>query len=524
MIFEDPIKTLCAEIPAGWVYNPFDSTLTDFVFVRWDRPEELMVVHVRRASVPASRPDEEWVEKIRSEIGAANAFMDRTSNHGRAVAADFKPKGGIIQRVGFVRGPHVELIIEQRSTEPATQDPWSPLDKVILTSVSDANLEMHGDFGPEELNNSVKAANAAFEKNDDAAIVDALQQSIKIGTSAWLQSMATPENALEINASVRAAQAMAHLGLFAGNPFLLRDADFVLRRAQHSLEASGLGTDWAQELGMQISEMLKSIWSELLEQTDTKNNSMISPILALRERGFRLAHAAANAFEARDSENAYSFAVAAVDDLLSLISFLRGNRSQEIPEEIAAHLSEQGITDQEGQRNAIQKAREALLFPALNMAFQIRSCCALERHDSAGALETAAVHELLARLIFDENQEDAGTVLNYVLTMMDFAGSAALLSDNDKLDEATHRLDEAARILDTISDRRSGNDVWIRNHKRQIEGSLQAIDSSLQAAKQSGTTLLESNISALHSQFQSIAARFQEAAAKAIPPAAHAES
>jgi len=251
---------------------------------------------------------------------------------------------------------------------------------------------------------------------------------------------------------------------------------------------------------------------------------MISPILALRERGFRLAHAAANAFEARDSGNAYNFAVAAVDDLLSLISFLRGNRSQEIPEEIAAHLSEQGIADQEGQRNAIQKAREALLFPALNMAFQIRSCCALERQDSAGALEAAAVHAPLARLIFDENQEDAGTVLSYALTMMDFAGSAALLSDNDKLDEATHRLDEAARILDTISDRRSGNDIWIRNHKRQIEGSLQAIDSSRKAAKQSGAALLESNISALHSQFQSIAARFQEAVAKTIPPAAHAES
>jgi hypothetical protein len=515
MIFEDPIKTLCTEVPAGWVYNPFDSTLTDFVFVRWDRPEELMVVHVRRASVPAGRPDEEWVEKIRSETGAASALMDRTSNHGRAVAADFKPKGGIAQRVGFVRGPHVELVIEQRSAAPATQDAWSPMDTVILTSVSNANLEMQGDFGPEELNNSVKVANAAFEKNDDVAIVDALQQSIKIGTSAWLQSMAMPERALEINASVRAAQAMAHLGLFGGNPFLLRDADFVLRRAQHSLEAAGLETDWAQELSMQIFEMLKSIWSELLEQTDTKNDSMISPILALRERGFRLTHAAANAFEARDSEHAYNFALAAVDDILSLISFLRGNRSQEIPDEIAAHLSKQGITDQDSQRNAIQKAREALLFPALNMAFQIRSCCALERQDTVGALETAAVHAPVARLIFDENQEDAGAVLNYVLTMMDFAGSAALLSDTDKLDEATHRLDEAARILDTINDRKSVSDVWLRNHKRQIEGSLRAIDSSRQAAKQGGASLLESKISALHSQFQRIADRFQEAVAKA---------
>ncbi len=39
----------------------------------------------------------------------------------------------------------------------------------------------------------------------------------------------------------------------------------------------------------------------------------------------------------------------AVDDLLSLIAFFGKIRPQEIPEEIVAHLNEQGITDKDQQ-------------------------------------------------------------------------------------------------------------------------------------------------------------------------------
>ena len=69
MIFKDPIQTIQTEIPAGWAYDPFNSTLTDFVFSRWDQPQDMIAVHVRRASVPAGRPDEEWIQKIRAETG-----------------------------------------------------------------------------------------------------------------------------------------------------------------------------------------------------------------------------------------------------------------------------------------------------------------------------------------------------------------------------------------------------------------------------------------------------------------------
>jgi hypothetical protein len=518
MIFNDPIRTIQAEIPAGWVYDPFNSTLTDFVFSRWDQPQEMIAVHVRRATIPSSQPDVEWVRKISAETKGNATLVDLLSDHGRAVVAEFKSNRGWVQRVAFVRGPHVELVVEQRSALQIAQNIWEPLERAVRTAASDANLEPPEDGGPEEFNKSVQEVNQAFEKDDHHAIENALKKSIDLGRSAWLRSMAMPDRALEVNAAVRVAQAMMHLGLFTGEPSQVRDAEFLLRRAQHSLEAAELETDWAQELEGQISETLKSIWSGLLQPSEPESSENMFPILSLRERGFRSASSAAKAFEDGDFENALSMAGAAVDDILSLIAFLRQNRTQEIPEDIVAHLSEQGIADKEQQIDAIQKAREALLFPPLNMAVQIRYCCALERRDVEAATESVAVRAPLAQLIFDSNPEDTGTALNLALAMMDCAGAAAFHTDGAKLDEAARCLDEAGRILGSIDGRQGGNNFWIRYHKNQLAAALNALGRSLAIAEQEKASFVVQDLSALCSRFQTISSIFQEAAAKAAPP------
>ena len=521
MIFRDPIRTIQVEVPAGWAFDPFNSTLTDFVFSRWDQPHEMLAVHVRRASIPSGQPDEEWIAKIRSETGETASFTDLPSDYGRAVAAEFKSNRGWMQRVAFVRGPRVEMVIEQRSARQAEQNVWSALERAVRTAASAVNLDLPEDFGPEEFSRSVEAVNSAFEKDDHHEVENALQKSIDIGTSAWLHSMATPDRALEINAAVRVAQATAHLGLFTGKPFLVRNADFLLRRAQHSLEAAGIKASWAQELGEQISEALRGVWAELLDSTDQEGNAKMSPIVSLRERGFRSTNAAARALEAHDFENALALSEIAVDDILSLIAFLRQNRAQEIPEEIAAHLSEQGITDKEQQKDAIQNARETLLFPPLNMAVQIRHCCALEIGDIEAAAETVAVRVPLAKLILDSNPEDASMGLNLAMAMMDCAGAAALQPDPVTLDEASRWLDEAIRILDTLGKRPcsdGGDDSyagWTHYHKNQTDAALKAFDRSLAAAEQDKAALVAQSLSALRSRFQTVAAQFQKAAAKA---------
>lgn len=248
----------------------------------------------------------------------------------------------------------------------------------------------------------------------------------------------------------------------------------------------------------------------MVEPSDPDKSEPPSPILVARERGFRLTQASAKAFDVQDFENAYSLAGGGVDDLLSLIAFLRRNRPQDVPEEIAMHLSEQGITDPENQKDAIQKAREILLFPPLNIASQIRYCCALERRDPDGALEAVAVLVPVARLLYDANATDTGTVLNLVLALMDNAGAFVLPNDDEKLNQAAHCLDEATRLLDTLGNLRCENDDWIRYHSRQIEGSLNAIDRALAAARQNNSPVLEAGLNTLRSQFLIIAGRFKD--------------
>jgi len=516
MIFEDPIRTIRVELPAGWSYDYFNSSLTDFVFTRWNLQEALVIVHVRRASVAESQPDEQWIEQIRAESGNEAPLVDMTSNHGRAVAATFTPQKGLSQRVAFVRGPKVELIIEQRGSEPGAQNPWVPLEKAVLTVSSDANRDLGLNRGRVEFNQFIEKANAAFEKKDTPAVIDALEEAVRTGVCAWLRSLSSPDNVPEINAAVRVAQTMAQLGHFTGGPYLPRDAEYVLRRAQCSLQDAGSMTESSSELGREISEAMESVMSESLEPGDSDSGEPLSPILVARERAFRLAQAAEKAFDAQDIENASSLAEAAADGLLSLISFFRQSRSRDIPEEIMAQMASQGITDLESQRDAIQNAREAMLLPPLNAALQIQYCCALDRKNANRALESTTVLVSVAQLVFNTVPDDAGPALNLALALMDGTGALALTHDEDKLELAAHCLDEANQVLDALGDKRCANNGWIRYHEHQIEGTRQAISGAMETAGQKDDPKLETSLRTLHSQYESLAGRFRETFASSL--------
>ena len=218
MIFEDPIQTIRVELPASWSYDSFNSSLTDLVFTRWDRQEVLLIIHVRRASVDENQLDDQWIKQIRTEAGEKDPLIDMTSNHGRAVAATFTPGRGISQRVAFLRGPNVELVIEQRGSETGADNPWAPLEKAVLTASSDANRELKENLGRAEFNQCVEKANAAVAKKDIPAVIDALGEAMRIGVYSWLRSLSSPDGMPEINAAVRAAQTLFQLG----RPELLR--------------------------------------------------------------------------------------------------------------------------------------------------------------------------------------------------------------------------------------------------------------------------------------------------------------
>ena len=179
-IFKDPINSLAFEIPAGWACDLLYSTMTDFFFARWDRPEEMLVVHLRRACVAEDQSDDQWVEKIREEVGGKAPLFDIDSPNGRVVGADFVSEQGMTQRVAFLRGAHVDIAVEQRNADMESSDTWKALTRAIKSAVSEANKPQTGDYGPTAFNKTIEEANRAFEKKDYAGVVEHLNDAIKI--------------------------------------------------------------------------------------------------------------------------------------------------------------------------------------------------------------------------------------------------------------------------------------------------------------------------------------------------------
>jgi hypothetical protein len=504
MFFEDPMKAVSLELPPGWAYNPFDSSLTDFVFIRWDRPGDMIVVHVRPASMAQEEPDEKWIERIHSEVGDKASISDMVSGSGRAISAEFSSGKGMIQRVAFIRGARVELVIEQRCMEMESYELWAPLDRVVRTVSSFVNVKKPEEISAAEFNQAIESANAAFKQKEYDAVVKALEHAIEVGTSAWLYSLAPPTSNPEIHAAVRVAQAMVHLAGFNANPSLPRNAESILRRTQRSLEGAGPGPETAQPLLREISGALESIMAELVEGTEPNAGPSVSPILAMRERGFRLANAAGSAFDSGDLGSSKYFSELAVDDLLSLIALLRRSQPQEIPEEIVQQLVEQGIKDPAAQRDTIQKAREALLFPPLNMCLQIGYCCAVEQPnmDPSNAVDILVP---LAELLSDLNPADPGITVNFALSLMDRVGVLALQAGIGYLEQAEQCLRKADRLLNHVKGQHVPIDGWTRYHARQNERTLRAMDHAIEKSGED-----RERLQSVRSRIESMAAQIRE--------------
>ncbi len=194
--FQRSDSTIQTEIPAGWVFDPFNSTLTDFVFSRWDQPQEMIAVHVRRASVPRG-PAGRRVDRENPAEPGRRSLKDLSSTPG-PLSRPIRVQPGMGAARGFRAGPAGRMVVEQRSSLQTAQNVWEPLERAVRTAVSDANLELPEEVGPEEFNRSVQAVNRAFEKDDPDEIEIAIQKSIAVGISTWLHSMAMPDRALEI--------------------------------------------------------------------------------------------------------------------------------------------------------------------------------------------------------------------------------------------------------------------------------------------------------------------------------------
>ena len=510
MLFEDPIRTISVELPAGWTYSFFESTLTDFYFTRWDRPSEIVGVHVRPASVSQDQPDENWIQQIQSHVGDKVVLTPAGSLTGCALTADFGSGDGPAQRVAFIRGPKVELVVEQRSMEPQTNR-WAPLEEALQTVLSTVNFATFKSPAVDEFNQFMETANEAFAKQDFPAVVTALRQAIEIGTGSWLYSLAPPVNSPDFNAAVRVAQAMMNVSSLTQDPWMQRDAEAVLRRALCTLERMQVSSDETKKMKLELNQTLDMLVSEMLEGTEEKAAGNMSPVIAIRERAFRAAKFAEGAFGGLDFESANNLSGLAVDDLLVILSILRRPQSQpeEIPEEIASHLAGQGITDPVAQIETLRKARESLLFPPLVSSLQLRYSCSLHLGEF-GFSEAANTLLPIALLLHQDNPDDPGIAMQLALAWVFCAGAAALQSGDQAAQDAERHLENANLVLDSIADAHGANTEWIRYHDRHFEGILYTLRRRLALFEEQEDTAEVERMSSLCSRFEKLRVEFRE--------------
>jgi hypothetical protein len=512
MIFEDPIRTITIELPAGWTYNLFESMLTDFYFTRWDRPSEVVGVHVRPASAAQDQPDENWIQQVQTHLGDKAVLTPVGSIAGCAVTADFGSESGPMQRVAFIRGPKVELVVEQRSMEPQANR-WAPLEMALQTVLSTVNFATFKGSGVDEFNQFMESANEAFAKQDFATVVTSLRQAIEIGTGAWLYSLAPPVNSPDFNAAVRVAQAMVNVSSLTQDPLMQRNGEAILRRALCTLERMPGSSDETQKMKLDLSQTLDLMVSEMLEGTEEKASGIISPVIAMRERAFRATKFAEGAFGGLDFENAHSLSGLAVEDLLLLLSMLRRSQPQpeNIPEELASHLADQGITDPAAQSETLQKARESLLFPPLVRSLQLRFSCSLHlgNFDFSEAADTLIP---LAQLLHRNNPDDPGIALCLALAWL-FCAEAALLQSGDQAaQDGEQCLGNAIRVFESISDAHGADMGWIQYHDRHFEGMIHALRRRLALFEEQEDIGESKRMESICSRFEKLSEGFREKA------------
>jgi hypothetical protein len=299
------------------------------------------------------------------------------------------------------------------------------------------------------------------------------------------------------------------LGRFTENPGLLRDAEFILLRVRRTVEESRDKAEPSQELVAEIDETLTDIVTEQLGASAPEEETP-SPILAMRERGFRSTQNAGSALQRQDWEKAADLSGVAVEDLLSLISFLRRSGAALISDEIAAQLAAEGIADVEQQRQVVQHARESILLPPLNAALQIQYCCAIRRQDMEAAMDVVMVLLPLAQFLSGADPENSGIRMNLALASMAASTIAALSGNSADMDDAMRLLDDANRALLGIGALSHADESWILHYAPVLEMIRNAVGRGIEAAETERLEMFQARFAKISEIFQAAVARNQK--------------
>jgi len=261
-VFEDPIRVLHVRLPSGWALDPFSSTLTQLFFAPWNRVDEILMVSVEPARVPAPATDEAWLAAVRDEVTATSDFLDLPSTSGRAVAAEIHAPSGSLERVALVRGPRVDFVLEHNGADSADPQPWATLSAAVLHISSAANTNPGPAFSTAQIHAAVQAGLQAMQAGDGAALLRSFADAVRMSTSSFLRTLTSFDEAAQVATAIEVARILSSFAYVTCQEILLlRDADQVMDRAGRS--AAAIQSSAGQPLAQNVATGLSAIEAEL---------------------------------------------------------------------------------------------------------------------------------------------------------------------------------------------------------------------------------------------------------------------
>lgn len=487
-VFEDPLRALRVELPPGFVFDPFTSTLTDFYFARWNRVEEIVIVYVQPTRASASERDEDWLARVNEEILRKSEVIDLRSPGGCALGAAFYRPDGSVERMVFVRGARVDFAIQHDGADPADADPWGLLSQVVSSAVSLANTNPGRAAAPSEIRGIMATADSAIARGDTKVAIESFRRAVHLGTASWLLTLMRPDDPTHILTALQVARILCRLGQVAYLPGILREAEHIGRRAERSLKEMPPGAQ--TELGPLVSETLDFIYHDLREQVDAGSQQPFTRSRALSAGAKWLATAAVEKYSSRNLEEAAALAAVALEDLLTMSVQRERSLAQSPHEASSAEIEFEGHW-------------AAQVVQTLNVQY----ACAMEFQDAARALEASTLLVPISERLVDPVAGRRGLVeALQASALIGQAGSFLFLGD-DALQESGHNLDRAERILDATGDEgllRAQLCLclgWNRFYGKQLDGLLALADRGLAAAaKADAPPQLRRSLHALRAQ------------------------
>jgi len=511
-MFYDPTGTFSVDLPAGWASDPTSSTLISTVFSDWRAPNTRQIkISIYPTHHSPHVPDHDWQARVREGLPAAVTRVEYRAP-GTLLVERPGSEGRPDQRWGFVRGPRLDVIIEQVGV-PLGGPLLTPELAMILNTIHvSANEKLDPPRPQQEYLAAMNMANRAFHEQNQTETTSGLTTALIIARQTWLHSLVALD-VPEVPAAIAVAETALRMANVTGSVVFLHQAIGTLYRCRGWLLQLPAASA-AMHLQQVDALMTETVEMHGLLLNEPPPNNPVSACLARCRIAGREVSQAESQEKLRFAGPVTACGVSDAQTALALIG--RGALSTAtLPASFVESCVKQGVTDPDAQLSLANQVEEVQALRHLVAMGQLQSATrrAMGRYQERAACENM----LFATRRLAELSPSPVHWQSYVLALIQVAGALVNIADDLSLDDAQEYLNEAETLLgklgnaDALRAQILFNQGSLRLAQRVQEGSIELLDRAIEAARRAKADRIERGALSIRSQFLGLAGRHEEA-------------